>query len=118
VDNRGLLGDALLVEAETTPSAIDGEKVLVPFETKLVGNYPNPFNPSTTIMFDLDRTAKVQINIYNILGQKVAEIANREFQMGNHRLLWDASSNISSGVYFYEMRTDNYTQIKKMILMR
>jgi len=118
VDNRGLLGDALLVETETTPSAIDEEKVLVPFETKLVGNYPNPFNPSTTIMFNLDKTAKVQINVYNILGQKVTEIANREYSMGQHRILWDASSNISSGVYFYEMRTDNYTQIKKMILMR
>jgi hypothetical protein len=117
VDNRGLLGDALLETVAATAS-IGNRNALVPMKTELVGNYPNPFNPSTTIMFNIDKSTNVQISVYNILGQKVAKVVDRNYEAGKYKVSWDASSNISSGVYLYELRAGDFTQVKKMILMR
>jgi len=118
VDNRGLFGPAIIDTVVATASAIGDDNVALPMKTELVGNYPNPFNPNTTIMFNLVQPSKVQISVYNVLGQRVAEVVNRDFQAGNYRIQWNADPTIPSGVYLYEMRTNGFTQVKKMILMR
>lgn len=78
-------------------------------------NYPNPFNPSTKIIFGLKRSGNVELSLYNILGSKVATIFNGYKDAGNHSIPFDGS-NLSSGVYFYKITSNDFTQTRKMIL--
>jgi subtilisin family serine protease len=89
----------------------------IPNKFSLSQNYPNPFNPTTTINFSLPENTNVKIDIFNQLGQKIIELVNAQFQSGNHSIQWNAS-HYPSGVYFYEMRTDKFTSVKKLILMK
>jgi hypothetical protein len=93
-----------------------------PVITELRGNYPNPFNPTTTISFSLKEKAPVSIDIYNILGQKVRTLYSGELGSGIHNLTWqgidDKGRAVASGVYFYKMKSTEYSSTKKMILMK
>lgn len=80
-------------------------------------NYPNPFNPHTTIEFGIREKSNVNITVLNLIGEKVALLLNEEKEAGNYKLIFDAS-NLTSGVYFYRIKTDNFIQIKKMIVLR
>lgn len=80
-------------------------------------NYPNPFNPTTTIKFALPVDAKVVINVYNVVGQKVAELANGEFEAGYHTVQFNAAG-LSSGIYFYKIEAGKFTAVKKMMLIK
>ncbi len=85
-------------------------------------NYPNPFNPSTTIKFSLPVDAKVKISVYNIVGEKVAEVINKDFSAGTHKITFNAES-LTSGIYFYRINTNgndgsNFTIAKKMTLLK
>jgi hypothetical protein len=80
-------------------------------------NYPNPFNPSTTIKFSLPQAEIVSLKVYNILGSEVATLLNGTVEAGSYDIQFDAS-NLSSGVYLYELRAGNFTQIKKMNLIK
>ncbi len=85
---------------------------------QLLQNYPNPFNPSTTIKFRVPETGKVSLRVYNILGQLVATLVdNQVVGVGEHTINWNAS-NLSSGIYFYELRAENNVQTKKMMLLK
>ena len=86
-------------------------------KTELYQNHPNPFNPSTVISFNLSELSHVNITIYNAIGQKVAELINKEMNGGFHNINFDASS-LSSGFYFYRLETQNYSKTMKMILLR
>lgn len=90
--------------------------------TSLGANYPNPFNPDTTIHFNLKETSNVKLDIFNVLGQKVITLTDEEFSQGSHSLIWNglnhSGASVGSGVYFYRMETDDYQAIKKMILMK
>jgi M6 family metalloprotease-like protein len=105
--------------------------------TMLKGNYPNPFNPETTIMFTVGAistssefsigaistsSAQVSINIYNIRGQLVRKLVDGTFQSGDHSVVWngidDNGQNVGSGFYFYRMTTGDFTAMRKMILMK
>jgi len=90
--------------------------------TELTGNYPNPFNPTTTISFSTSEAGFVSINIYNMKGQLVKTLVNENLDAAYHNVVWNGKDNrnktISSGIYFYKMRTNNYTATKKMILMK
>ena len=90
--------------------------------TKLNNNYPNPFNPTTTISFSLKETGYVTIDIYNIRGQLVKTLVNGEFDDAHHEVVWDgkdnSGKNTGSGVYFYKMKAGKFAQTKKMILMK
>ncbi len=94
----------------------------VNIKTNLVGNYPNPFNPKTQINFNLKKSAFVSLNIYNIKGQKIKSLINNVVSAGNHSVIWkgtdDNSHKVSSGIYFYRMKSGNYTSTKKMILLK
>jgi len=94
----------------------------IPKDFSISQNYPNPFNPSTTIKFGLPVESKVTINLFNTLGERVAQIANSDFAAGNQRIDFNAS-NLSSGVYFYTIEAvgvdgTNFVSSKKMMLMK
>jgi len=105
-------GNVVGIGDETTPIA----------QTALHTNYPNPFNPTTTISFDVARESNVSIDVYNIKGQKVKTLTNEVFGVGSHYVVWNGDDhngrNVSSGVYFYRMTTEGYTKTQKMLLMK
>ncbi len=80
-------------------------------------NYPNPFNPTTQISFSLPTKGLVRLSIYNIVGQEVAELVNKELDTGSYQVSWDARS-FSSGVYFYKIEAGDYQMTKKMVLLK
>ena len=90
--------------------------------TNLAGNYPNPFNPETTINYSLATDGPVTINIYNARGQLVKTLVNDQKAAGNHSIVWNGTDNngsgVSSGVYFYKMYAGKYSSTRKMILMK
>ena len=96
----------------------------IPTITKLDGNYPNPFNPETTISFSLKEPSHVRLEIYNIRGQKVRTLIDNTLEAKYHKVVWDGCDDhlqqVSSGVYFYKFRTEsgNYSSCKKMLLMK
>jgi len=96
--------------------------VSIPPKTALRTNYPNPFNPSTIISFDMARSGYVDINIYNIKGQRVKEVVSDSFSAGQHSVVWNGDDStgrsVGSGVYFYRMTTHGYTSVRKMLLMK
>lgn len=79
--------------------------------------YPNPFNNSTIISFDLPEQSPVKINVYNIAGEKVKTLINSEMQQGLHKISWNAD-DFSSGVYFYAIETKNAIETRKLILLK
>ena len=89
---------------------------------KLAQNYPNPFNPTTVIEFDLPRRSNVSITIFNLLGQQVAVLVNKEISAGSYRVSWDgilsSGQRASSGIYFYRLVADDFIDTKKMILLK
>lgn len=89
----------------------------IPLKFQLYHNYPNPFNPATTIAFDVPKDCKVTIDIYNILGQHVVNIIDSKFKAGSHKVTFDAGK-LPSGLYFYRMKADGFRSIKKMIILK
>jgi hypothetical protein len=83
----------------------------------LMQNYPNPFNSSTEICFSLERSSIVKLEIYNIIGQKVTTLVDGSLDAGPHRYIWQ-SGDIASGVYFYRIEADSFTEVKKMTLLK
>ncbi len=90
--------------------------------TLLEGNYPNPFNPETTISYNVANDSKVTIEVYNLLGQKVKTLVDDIVSHGNHSVVWngkdDSNKQVASGVYFYKMKNGKYSKTKKMVLMK
>jgi hypothetical protein len=84
---------------------------------RLSPNYPNPFNPITTIEFDLPKTSEVTLRIFNILGEEVATIVSDRLSTGSYSYEWDASE-LASGVYLYRLEAEGFVQTRKMILMK
>jgi hypothetical protein len=90
----------------------------IPVEFVLGQNYPNPFNPSTRIQFALPRTGKVEMKVYNVLGQVVATLVNGQYATGKYAVEWNAHQ-LASGVYFYRLTVDNNViDTKKMMLLK
>jgi len=91
-------------------------------QTALGKNYPNPFNPTTTISFTLAEAGPASLKIYNSKGQLVRQLANTEFNAGQHNLIWDGRDAkgrpVSSGLYLYRLQSQGFSQSNKMILMK
>ncbi len=103
--------DALLLSPIEKP-----ERSVQHFE--LFENYPNPFNPSTAISYQLSAVSDVQLSVFNVLGQKVRTLVNERQAAGNHSVIFNASG-LASGVYVYKLSTENgLIQTRRMILMR
>jgi len=103
--------------------SVSNDDTTVPVvRNELIGNYPNPFNPTTNIAFSMKETAPVRIEIYNMKGQLVRTLVDEIRPAGNHTVVWNGVDNnnrsISSGVYFYKMTTGKFTSTKKMILLK
>ena len=83
----------------------------------LLPNYPNPFNAATIINYELPVDAHVKLGVYNTLGQKVATVVDERQQAGYRSVVWDASE-VSSGVYFYKLSAGDFTETKRMMLVK
>lgn len=101
---------------------INDEFELLPASFSIDQNYPNPFNPETVISFSLPKSSNVQIKIYDVLGNEIRTLIDEARIAGKHNIYWNATDNsgkrVSSGVYFYTISADNFTQTKKMVLMK
>ena len=94
----------------------------IPENFALFQNYPNPFNPATIVAFLVPKSSAVSLAVYDIMGREVCVLADAVFQAGRHTVQWDgldhSGSRVSSGVYFIRIRADQYTAVKKTILLR
>ncbi len=85
-------------------------------------NFPNPFNPTTTIRFALPEPGLVTVEIYNIMGQKVKTLISDNMEAGYHQVVWDATNDygspVASGIYIYRMTSGAFTEVKKMTLLK
>jgi M6 family metalloprotease-like protein len=94
----------------------------VPSEYRLVGNYPNPFNPNTLIVYQMPERAEVSIIIYDVRGQRVRELCSEMKEAGTHKVEWDAADDsgrrVMSGVYLCRMKTGSYVKTRKMVLIK
>ncbi|MCD4796133.1 MAG: T9SS type A sorting domain-containing protein [Candidatus Cloacimonetes bacterium] len=118
------LRNETMIPVTLTVTETDAGNNLIPVVTELIGNYPNPFNPETTISFSIntENTENTEIMIYNIKGQIVRTLLDKEMEAGYHRILWNGKDNsgksVSSGIYFTKFRAGNYSKTGKMILIK
>ena len=98
------------------------EELLTPKEFKLYFNFPNPFNPSTTILYALPEKSHVSLQIYDILGKRIKLLVSESQNMGHHSKIWDGTNEqgeiVSGGVYIYVLNAGSYYDTKKMIYMK
>ena len=99
------------------PNSVKKDENIVVNEYRLYNNYPNPFNPTTTIQFDLKETSIVTLRIYNSLGELVSELENSKLSAGRYTRIFNAT-NLSSGIYYYKLKANNFVEIKKMALLK
>ena len=100
----------------------EDDHIIPVVKTELLSNFPNPFNPETIIRFNLANNSNVILDIYNIRGQRVHRLVNDRFDSGRHSVIWngtdDNGRNVGSGVYFYRMQTETFSDVKKMMLLK
>jgi len=99
------------------PTNIEKQQNEIPVQFELTQNYPNPFNPSTEIKFSLPKSGFVNLSVYNLLGEKVAELVNENLSAGIYNYQWNAK-NLTSGVYIYRLESENISLTKKMTLLK
>jgi hypothetical protein len=111
-----VLGDGVY-KSTALPTSVhesEGDRVQ---EFALEKNFPNPFNPTTTIRFSIQTAGEASLKIFNLLGEEVATLASGEMGTGSHTVHWDATGQ-PSGVYFYRLSTEDHVQTRKLILLR
>ncbi len=89
----------------------------IPESFSLFQNYPNPFNPSTTISYSIPEDGHVTLKVYDVLGNEVASLVDEQKQSGSFDVHFNAS-DLSSGVYYYQLKTGEFTSTKKLVLMK
>ncbi|MBN1347769.1 T9SS type A sorting domain-containing protein, partial [candidate division KSB1 bacterium] len=103
-----------IVSVDNTPE--------IPREFELAQNYPNPFNPTTQIRFAVPEAQHVKITVYNVLGKKVTTLADKKVAAGRHSVRWDGTNEfgiqVATGIYYYKLEADNFTKIRKMLLLK
>jgi len=106
----------------TTTGVEEGQNVQIPDTYRLEKNYPNPFNPSTIIGFQLPVKEHVELRIYNRLGQEVRTLVNEQYTMGSHNVVWDGRDDrgrsVASGLYVYRLKAGGFVSTETMILVR
>jgi hypothetical protein len=120
---RGLIDNVKLYNYPAANiTGVSDEAAEIPHEFKLLQNYPNPFNPTTEIEFTIPKYQHVSLVVYDILGRAVKTLVNEERHAGQHRITWngknDLGSSVSSGVYFYQLKSADMTKVRKMMLVR
>jgi ligand-binding sensor domain-containing protein len=104
-----------LAEIATSIEELTGGEL--PANFKLKQNYPNPFNPSTVISYQIPATTQVSLKVYDIIGNEVAELVNKVQPAGKYEVTFNAA-DLPSGIYFYQLRTDGFDEVKKMTLLK
>ncbi|MFC1490537.1 FlgD immunoglobulin-like domain containing protein [Candidatus Latescibacterota bacterium] len=116
VDNLYRSFELMSVDAPT------GISTDIPVEFVLNQNFPNPFNPTTTVSFSIPRSSNVEINIYNVLGRHVTTLASGMYEPGNHSIVWDATdmsgNQVSNGMYFCTINAADFHSTSKMMFMK
>ncbi|NOX88414.1 MAG: VWA domain-containing protein [Calditrichaeota bacterium] len=111
-----------LSEEASIMTGLEGLDNRVPEKFALYQNFPNPFNPTTTIVYDLPETREVRLEIFTASGQKIKTLFTGQLNQGRHKLVWDgtddAGNQVASGVYLYQLKAGDFVQTRKMILMR
>ena len=119
-ENDGAYDDSSLLSIVT--GVVDPDDPALPRRFDLAQNYPNPFNPVTTIEYSLPHRDHVTIEVFNILGQKIRTLVDREEPAGSYEIIWDATDDsgrpAATGVYLYRLRAGEYRETKKMLLLR
>jgi N-acetylmuramoyl-L-alanine amidase len=113
----GAIYVAQLQVAKGTATSVEQTSGAIPLECALEQNYPNPFNPSTNFEFRISNFGFVSLKIFDVLGREVATLVNDVRPAGTYKLRWDASA-LPSGVYFYQLRTSQFVQTKKLVLTK
>jgi hypothetical protein len=112
------IGDIFVTKLNiSTATFVKSKASPFPNKFELMQNYPNPFNPATTIIFSVPKTSFITIKIYDILGREIKTLVNEEKSAGNYSVQF-TGSNLSSGIYFYRLQSGNYSQTKKLILLK
>ena len=107
----------IVADTTTVNVGVEENKDLIPNRFQLKQNYPNPFNPTTTLSFVIGHQSLVSLKVYNLLGEEVATIVNKELPAGDYKYHWNAS-NLASGVYFYRLKAEKFIDTKKLILLK
>ena len=110
-------GNNLVLNIKTGPVGINLISSEIPGEFKLENNYPNPFNPETTIKYQLPKSAFVSIKLYDITGREVSTLVNEQHNAGYYDYSFNAS-HLASGVYFYRIQAGEFSDIKRMVLVK
>jgi len=119
VDSIRNLGGTLIFNGTRcgNPLGIISSTAEIPKEFRLYDNYPNPFNPATAIKFDLPKATMVKITVYDILGKEVSRLVEQRLEAGRYMLNFDASS-LSSGTYLYRINAGEFTDVRKMVVVK
>jgi len=111
-----------VIASEPEPDVSESDLVVHTGNSKLVGNFPNPFNPETTVRFTLPNEESVVLEIFNVRGQRVRTLVNGYMNSGMHNIVWngkdDSGREVGSGVYFYRLIAGDYQSVRRMILMK
>jgi hypothetical protein len=120
IPSKAIPGKVYVVEGTDVENGFDETNVIPGYS--LLQNYPNPFNPSTCVEFDLARTSQVKLEIYNILGSKVKTLVNDKLSVGHKSITWDGKDDqgkkVASGIYFYRLKTEEFSSTKRMLLLK
>jgi len=112
----------IMVQLVGKGTVVSNDDPLLPAVTELKGNFPNPFNPSTTIAYSVKNTAPVSIDIFNVKGQLVRTLVNEVKTAGNYKIVFDGLDNnhrpLASGIYFCRMQAGDYRQTHKMLMLK
>ncbi len=106
------------LKTDLSTTDVDDNMYSIPNEFVLGQNYPNPFNPSTTIGYSIPDAGIVNITVYNLLGQKIVTLLNEFKQAGNHTVEWNTGSGVTSGVYFYSIKSGKHSAVRKMVVLQ
>jgi hypothetical protein len=114
--------DAYVLRTDSTLNAppligVKTKEKIIPTQFNIHQNKPNPFNSSTDVIYEVPALSHVKVSIYDVLGREIAVLVNQKQHAGKYEVVWDAT-NFPSGVYFYKLIADNYTQTKKMVLTK
>ena len=109
--------DAFILKFSPTPIGIKNTSNEIPTKYSLQQNYPNPFNPSTNIKFNIKKTSVTKLIIYDALGREINTLVNEKLGAGSYEVDWNASG-YPSGVYFYKLVSEEYVDVKKMLLVK
>lgn len=122
VQSSTIKDSSLVTITAETQLKLENTTGAIPCKLKLYDNYPNPFNPNTTIKFELEKNALTEVNIYDISGRFIRSLLNELLTIGTHQIEWDGRSNsgkhVSSGTYFYQVKTNNQNSVRKMLLIK